>query len=208
MRSNAVYVYDRTFTNCVKEIGPHIAVDALALSPDRRWVVTGSSQLRDVRVWDLQSGQQVFATPTGRLPRAAFSGNGKWLSLYGDKLELREVGSWKPAPALPLSDAPPLLGPVAFSPDGRLLALVADQHEVQLFDLAAWQFIGVLRPALNTAGMNALAFSADGTRLAAACAKGRLRIWNLHGLRQHLASFDLDWELPSVPLSRPVHSVP
>ena len=83
-----------------------------------------------------------------------------------------------------------------------MLAVIVDQFEVQLFDLKSWTPIGLLRPP-KAIRLNALAFSRDGTRLAAGCRRGRLHLWSLDGIRQQLAEAGLDWDLPALPRARP-----
>jgi WD40 repeat protein len=129
------------------------------------------------------------------LPRAAFSADGKWFASFGDIFELREIGSWRPAPTLPFPEGRPLLGAAAFSPDSRLLAIVRDQYSVQLFDLATFQSLGVLTPPDEKAILT-LEFSPDGGRLVAGCLTGRVRAWDLRRTRQQLSGFALDWDLP------------
>jgi WD40 repeat protein len=88
-----------------------------------------------------------------------------------------------------------LLGAAAFSPDGRLLAVVRDQYAVQLFDLATFRSLGILA-APEEKAMHLLEFSPDGSRLGAGCISGRLRVWDLRRIRQRLAEFGLDWDRP------------
>jgi WD40 repeat protein len=66
-------------------------------------------------------------------------------------------------------------------------------HAVLLIDLASLQPLALLRPP-GTLEIQALAFSPDNTRLAAAGDAARLRIWNLPVLRQQLSGFGLDWQ--------------
>jgi eukaryotic-like serine/threonine-protein kinase len=197
VRSNAALLFDRSLTNRIATLAPHPGVDALAISPHARWLATGSSRDRQVKVWDVQTGEEELSIHAGISPRAAFSADGKWLATFGDTFELRAVGSWKPAPAMPFREGQPLLGAATFSHDSRILAVVRDQYAVQLFDLTTFQSLGILCvPEDRT--MHALAFSADGGRLAAACSSGRLRIWDLRLIRQRLTEVNLDWELPPI----------
>jgi len=136
--------------------------------------------------------------PAGASPRAAFSADGKWLATFGDTFELREIGSWKPAPPLEFPEGRPMLGAAAFSRDGRLLALVRDQYSVQLFDLATFRSLGNLSTPDEKA-LQVLEFSPDGSQLSAGCLAGRVRVWDLRRIRQRLAEFELDWGLPALP---------
>jgi WD40 repeat protein len=194
-RSNAAFLFDRTLTNRPSILGPHAGANAVAVSPDGRWVATGSGADRRVNVWDTGSGAKVLDLAAGTMPRAAFSADGKWLATFGDIFELRETGSWRPAPALPFPEGRPVLGAAAFSPDARLLAVVCDLHAVQFFDLTTFKSLGTMTPP-NERGIQTLEFSPDGGRLAAGCLMGRVQIWDLRRIREELAGFGLDWELP------------
>ncbi len=198
VRSNAAYLFDSTLTNQLVEVGPHRGADAVAVSPDGRWLATGSSTDRQVKVWDANSGNEVLTLAVGATPRPVFSPDGKWLVAYGASFHLYATGSWQPAPQLPVAEGQPLMGAAAFSPDGRILAAVCDMFTIQLFDLEKWQSLGVLRP-LELIRMSGLAFSPDGTLLAASGTVARMRIWDLRATRERLAEFGLDWELPPLP---------
>jgi WD40 repeat protein len=104
------------------------------------------------------------------------------------------VGS-PPAAALPFPEGRPVLGAATFSPDARLLAIVRDLHAVQFFDLTTFKSLGTMTPP-NERGIQTLEFSPDGGRLAAGCLTGRVQIWDLRRIREQLAGFGLDWELP------------
>jgi WD40 repeat protein len=195
VHSNAAFVFDRTLTNTLATLGPHHETDSIAISPDGRWVTTGSFHDRSILVWNVAEEKVVQNILVGPMPRAVFSGDGKWLATFGDVLELRETVSWNYSPALPFPDGPPILGTAAFSPDGRLLAVVADHASIHLIDLHRFQSLCILRPPamLNISG---LCFSPDGAKLAAVGEESRAMIWDLQKLRRSLARYDLDWDLP------------
>jgi WD40 repeat protein len=191
--SNAAFVFDRTLTNTLATLGPHPETDSIAISPDGRWVTTGSYHDRSILVWDVADETMVRRLPVGRMPRAVFSGDGKWLATYGDALELRETGTWNLAPPLPFPEGRPALGAATFSPNGRLLAVIADHSTVHLIDLQRFQSVGILRPPVNV-NLTGLDFSPDGSKLAAVGVASRAMVWNLENLRRSLARFDLDWD--------------
>lgn len=133
---------------------------------------------------------------SGRKHRLSFSRDNRWLAVHGDVFDLRRVGTWEPAPPLPYPGARPTLGAAAFSPDGRVFAVVEEQESVRLFDLAEWKSLGRLSAPV-AGSINALAFSPDGAQLAAACVRGRMRLWNLTAIRKELAALQMDWDLPA-----------
>lgn len=193
--SNGVYGYTRDFSRIETTLGPLEFADAVAASPDGRWVAAGSSLLLNARVWNTATGAEVLTLHAGRRHRISFSGDGRWFAAHGDVFDLRRVGTWEPAPPLPYAGPRPPLGAAAFSPDGRILAVVEEHENVRLLDLATWKSVGLLRsPAAGS--INALAFSPDGARLAAACTRGRLRLWDLAAIRRELALLNFHWELP------------
>jgi WD40 repeat protein len=164
----------------------------LDISPDGSWVTTSSRNARSVRVWDVAAEQLVLTVPVGLLPRGHFSNDGRWLAVTSDKFELREVSSWKQV-SLPFGEHRPILGAAAFSPDSRILAIVADRFAVHLFDLHRMTFIGVLRRP-GDAHIRTLTFSSDGSKLAATGAEARVAVWDLHKLQRRLAEFGVPWE--------------
>ena len=72
------------------------------------------------------------------------------------------------------------LGPVAFSPDGRLLAVANSGNlgEVSLLDISTGHTFAVLTG--DTKGIQSVAFSPDGRLVATADLDGTARIWNAH----------------------------
>jgi serine/threonine protein kinase/WD40 repeat protein len=195
-RSNAAFVFDRAPSQPLATLGPHEALDNVALSPDGRWAATGSSSDRSVRVWKVETGECVRVIPAGAEPRMAFSPDGQWLASSGDAFSLHRVGTWDPAPPLPMPDNQPLLGAAAFSPDSRILAVVCDQFSVQLIDLKGFHSLGLLQ-APGQLALHALQFSPDGTQLAATGVAGRLRLWDLRQLRRRLHELGLDRDWPA-----------
>src|SRR5262249_31327527 len=85
---------------------PPVDVRFSAVDPDGRWVVTGShwwnGQSKSARIWDAETGRQVYELPLEGSTRARFSPDGKWLltmtgydtRLWGDT-RLWEVGTWR-----------------------------------------------------------------------------------------------------------------
>lgn len=94
------------------------------------------------------------------------------LSLY--RL-LTERASWRPQ-RLSLSGRPG--EPVAFSPDGTLLACGSGQANVALWDTKTWRLLHVLRP--SSIILYSLAFSPDSRLIATGSHDDDVRLWDTH----------------------------
>jgi WD40 repeat protein len=192
VRSNAAYLFDRRITNKLAEVGPHVGPDSVAVSPNGRWIATGSTTDRQLKIWATESGAEVLTLSIGPRPQAVFSADGKWLAAFGDGFRLYATDSWRPAPELPFPDDSPVIGASAFSPDGRVLAIICNLNTVLLVDLVSWRSLGSLQLP-NPRKLTGLAFSADGSRLAACGDLARIRIWDLRKIREHLSDLGLGW---------------
>jgi WD40 repeat protein len=201
VRTRQASVFDHTLTNRLAVFDAPTNTSFVTISPDGKWLVACSRGAEGVKLWDVAGQKLLRATPASILPRCAFSADGRWLAVTDDKtFELLKTGSWKPAPPLLPDEPHSILGAAAFSPDGRWLALVVNRFSVHLFDLKDFAPLGVLRSP-GTVQIQALAFSADGSRLAAVGAEARVAVWHLNELRERLSEFDLSWD------SRPPKSV-
>src|SRR5262249_29673895 len=116
-----------------------------------------------------------------------------------------EVGSWaKPVYELPgYHGIAGLVGPLAFSPDGTMLAIARSSSEVELVDAnKGWEKLVTLKSPDDPAILTWLKFSADGSQLAVVTQGHLIYIWDLRAIRKQLSGMDLDWELPPYPSSR------
>lgn len=179
-----------------------------AFSPDGTWLVCGAGNR--LLVWptaNLASPPLERAT-VGELVR--FSPDGHWLVVCGRELALWRTGAWdrpvlRNAPAvgeagsvgaaeglLPLQPDNGTLFAAVVSPDGRWLAATQQDRLVHLIDLPTRQTLVVLEPPGESRILD-LAFSPDGQRLAAACDRGEVQLWDLAALRRELAGHGLNW---------------
>jgi WD40 repeat protein len=95
--------------------------------------------------------------------------------------------------------APP---PLAFSPDGTMLAVTPAPGAVRLLDVETAEELATLEsgPIL----IAELCFSPDGSRLVAVGENRGMQMWDLRRARQRLAELSHDWERP---LYRPAEPV-
>jgi eukaryotic-like serine/threonine-protein kinase len=178
---------------------------SLSLSPDGAWVAAGMVKGEvGVSVWDARSGRLVHRLPPesegSTQFHVLFSPDGRWL-LTGGRSDCRlwRVGTWDPGPVIQRNH-PGLFGgpggPMAFSRDGRMLAIAHSQQQVQLYDLLGQRELANLIPP-EARVISRLSFNHDGTQLAASTDKHIVQLWDLCLLRAELAALELDWEMPS-----------
>ena len=167
-----------------------------------RLAAAGSDEA--VRVWDTATGEHLLTLlgAAGQFARLAFSPDGRllvrackgsshtgisagvvetftkipgeiqvWDAVTGGKRASVDVSGW--------------ISAIAFSRDGRLLA-VAEDDAVKLFDAQSWQLIDTLRGEAGT--INGLAFGRGDERLAAA-AERSVKVWDLVSGREAI-TFD------------------
>ncbi len=84
--------------------------------------------------------------------------------------------------------------PVAFSPEGRMLAIAESMWEVKLIDSETLEEL-VRLPAPERSLITRLCFSPDGSRLAAGTRAGLIQVWDVRRIRRQLAEIGLDWKL-------------
>jgi WD40 repeat protein len=168
----------------------HAACAYVSVSPDGRWVATGShGQSAEVRIWDAKSGEPARSLTTDRFSRVGFSADGNWLTAERGGLRLWEVPSWREGPVIGG-------GTFAFSPpDNRLLAVETGKGVVRLVAPASGlEYCRLEDPDLGRA--TAMAFTRDGNKLAVITESETLRLWDLRLIRAELAARGLDWDLP------------
>lgn len=204
-----VRLYDGESQKEVRRLGGLDAkLETLAISPDARLVAAVCSlpdpprkgHHRGVVVWDVKSGklQTKFflaeAYPLWRdlQPALVFSPNGRILASVDGKgaINLHEAASGKLLCLIPkLGEGKP--APMAFSPDGRVLAVGLSSfdcdsitqkkriNKIQLWELASrsvrWECTG------HEGDTTALAFSEDGKLLASGGMDSTTLLWDITG---------------------------
>jgi WD40 repeat protein len=95
-----------------------------------------------------------------------------------------------------------LPGPIAFSTDGKQVALGCSQNTLHLYESGS----GALLARLENPSESPLAahprFSPDGSYLAAGTECGAVYLWDLSRIRARLARLGVDWDRPPLPARR------
>jgi eukaryotic-like serine/threonine-protein kinase len=172
---------------------PHPDVRSIAMSPDGRWIVTGSHALNDgMKLWEAATGRFVHDFPG--VPRTMggslrFSPDGKWLAVAGDGWTLIDASTWKPAKRL-------YRGPtnwLVFSADSRTAIFDDNAGMMTLVDLASARPLAQLEDP-EQARHDMLALTPNGSQLVTSIrGKPYLRIWDLALIRRQLSRLGLDW---------------
>jgi WD40 repeat protein len=181
----------------------HARLNSISISPDRRWVATGTWKGAGVKIWDGKSGASVCDLPHNFYSAIVeFSPDGRWLvTSEEEQYRFWEVGSWKAGRRISRERNSDVPGPVGFSPDTRIAALAITPHRVRLIDVEKGDEIATW-DSPDDEPIGGLRFSTDGTRLAVS-ASGVLQVWDLRAVREQLAKMGLDWDLSSYPPAKP-----
>ncbi len=190
--------------------GPQTDVRRCAVSPDGKWVATGShwpasERLANARVWDAATGKLVKTLPVGANVFLWFSPRGGWLataSIADGECRLWRSGSWEAGPRFAGATE------IAFSPDERLLALGGKPGQVQLCETESGREIGIL-PTTSGDRVFPRCFSPDGTRLYAKVEwDAKVHVWDLRRIRDGLRELGLDQGWPEFPPRSPDDDAP
>jgi WD40 repeat protein len=170
-------------------------------------------QTKPLTIWDLAAGRQLAQwTPPGFSPYLAFSPDNRWAAVVSVNLAglflptggntggeaSRELGqmlvtTWS-LPAGERQLTIPCNSPyrsLAFSPDGRLLAMTSTEDGVQLWSTERNEPVFRLTPAGGAS--QSMAFAPDGRLAWCVESQPQIHLLDLSALREQLARIHLDW---------------
>jgi WD40 repeat protein len=181
----------------------------LALSPNGKVLALAQSSFgppesTETSLWDVASGKQLTRLVGNTLGAMTFSPDGAMLATAGidGAVRLWSVADGKVARTLS-GDAQQWCSALAFSPDGRKLAVATGARDGSSSKVLLWELAsGKVRSELagHRDGAQALAFSPDGRVLATGGHDTTILLWDLTG-RSELSE-KLDEKLPPAELAR------
>jgi WD40 repeat protein len=160
---------------------------AVAYAPDGKTLATGSGDGR-IRLWDTVTGAIRAELPVraGHGNGLAFSSNGRELASVGrdGALCLWDVGRRRLRRVVQVAGGDNYPHAVAYSPDGRAVAVGEAKGKVTLRDASSGEIVRSFGPATHM--VFALAFCAEGQFLAVAGGLGGLVVWEAGSGREVL----------------------
>jgi WD40 repeat protein len=209
-RSGAVYLWDvsvlldsdlrgtsETTVTPIILTGHQAAITTIAISPDHRWLVTGSDDTT-IRLWDLQNVSDLTATPIvltdheGAITSMVISPDGHWLVTGSGDHTVRLWRLTAPNPAersILLRSHEGAITTMAISSNGRWLVTGSSDNTARLWDVSVILDTGVSTQVATPITLQghegkilALAISPDNRWLVTASGDNTARLWDLPGI--------------------------
>jgi hypothetical protein len=170
-----------------------------ALSADGRWAASCGWHSDRVRLWNARSGELVHEWVLGKRTLVFFTPDSRVLVLSrDDEFSFLSLDTLQPIYRL-RRDVAHLPGCVAFSPDGRLMALEMAPAVISLKEVATGRTVAKLEDPHGDRATSQ-GFTPDGTQLVVmASYAGAIHIWDLRSIRTRLKPMGLDWDWPEFP---------
>jgi WD40 repeat protein len=180
---------------------PHPQTSYVALSEDGHWAASAGWHSETVRLWDARSSKMIKEWPLGRPMNVFFSPDSRELIICrGDEfiffdLAAQEVRR-RVRPEIGLYP-----GHVAFSPDGKLMALEMAPGIIHIKETSTARTIAKLEDPFGDRA-TWIGFTPSGTQLIVAARYAiAIHVWDLEAIRAHLTIMGLDWDWPKFPAS-------
>jgi WD40 repeat protein len=165
-------------------------VEQIALSPDGKTLAANVLTLQDTSVELLDASTytiiQSFPAPLASTPLGmAFSSDGSLLALGGTGPHHHGITLWDMragVSAATLPEASDVVGALAFSPDGRVLAALSSDRELRLWSTQTHKVLASAGAEQTRVARLSVAFSPDG-RLVATALDGDIALWDVHDPR-------------------------
>lgn len=188
---NVLQVWSLPDLKILRQTAVRLRVQALAVSTaDDQLIFLGDDG--QIGTWDLSSDAPNVPEDAGEFPPrrprislGCISPDAKWVAMsQGDRIRVTDVMTGREALNVIAFDRGNAC--LAFSPDGRILAVSPSFTEVEtsikLFDVSAGKELGEL--VGHASWIPGLSFSPDGKRLISAGADQTIRVWDLTARRE------------------------
>jgi WD40 repeat protein/tRNA A-37 threonylcarbamoyl transferase component Bud32 len=197
--NGANHILDLETGGVRQQLGSHPLGEVRALSADGRWAASCGWHSDRVRLWEVATGRKVNEWDLGRRANVCFTPDSRALVISrGDEFSFWDVESLQPIRRL-RRDGTPYPGWMAFSPDGRLMALEMAPAVFHLMEVATGRTVARLedphgdRPTWH-------GFTPDGTRLVVVSNyASAVHVWDLRAIRARLKEMNLDWDWDEFP---------
>jgi serine/threonine protein kinase/WD40 repeat protein len=183
-----------------RELPPHPPDgEVRALSGDGRWAASCGWHSDRVRLWNVGTGEMAHEWAVGKQADVFFTPDSRALVIAGgDEFSFWDVQTFERIRQL-RRDVTQYPGWVAFSPDGKLMALEMAPGVLHLMETATGRTVARLEdPHGDRATWQA--FTPDGTRLVVVARYANaIHVWDLRAIRARLKEMNLDWDWPEFP---------
>jgi WD40 repeat protein/uncharacterized caspase-like protein len=191
------------------QLGHTSYVNSVAISPDGRFVVSGSSDAA-IKIWDIASGRllQTLGGEGWSVNSVAISPDGRFIVSGGiDALTLWDAASGKPLRTFEGQKGS--VDSVAFSPDGQSIASggeadildKGEQHTLQLWETATGKLLRNFEGQKDE--VTSVAFSRDGRSIVCGTLDKAVKLWDVatgklsrtfagHDYAVHSVAFSID----------------
>jgi WD40 repeat protein len=170
----------------------HPLGEVQALSGDGRWAASSGWHSHRVRLWNAGTGRIVHEW-VGKRSHVFFTPDSRALVISrGDEFSFWDVETLRLIRRLP-RDVTPYPGHVAFSRDGRLMALEMAPAILHLKEVATGRTVAKLEDPCGDRA-NWQGFTPDGTQLVVVAKyASAIHVWDLRAIRRRLKDMGLDW---------------
>ncbi len=176
----------------------HPAADFIALSPDGKWLATSGWRSDRCRLWDAASGRLVKDWVVGAQTKVGFTPDSRELiAAQGGEFQFLNTTTLAVSRQLG-RDIGLLPGTVAFSAEGKLMAMELAPAVIQLRETATGRTVAQLEDPFGDRS-DTIMFSHAGTRLIVLSpSASAIHVWDLPGVRSRLRTLGLDWDRPEL----------
>ena len=178
---------------------PHELAGYVAMSPDAARLATSGWHSDRVKVWEAAGGKLIKELETGSSALVYSTPDNRELIVARDKeFTFHDLNSLAVSRRMP-REIGLFPGHVAFTADGKLMALEMAPGIIHLKDIASGRTVARLEDPQGDLS-TWMSFTPDGTQLVVAARyAGAIHRWDLRAIRSRLKEMNLDWDWPEFP---------